>query len=608
MGVVKKIVKIVAGLMAIAVLILVGLGVQVWFFKPFNINAFFARTAMQVALESPQLLTSVHILEQVGIHGHNAKLDDASIAAGERVLDMLMESRDTLISYDDESLNEGDRLSKEIMLPLLDMVSEYVEFRFHSYPVNQLFGEQNGFPTFMESSHQVHSVRDAEDYITRLSLVGIKFDQVLEGLHRREELQILPPQFVVTKVIAEMQSFIDTPIDEGILLTALTKKMDEAELDAAEKERLADSARQAIADTVYPAYQSLIDYFVKLDEKVEGNHGVWSLPNGDKLYELALRVFTTTDYTPDYIHAFGLKEVDRLQAKILTVLAAEGIDTSGGFSKAVEALRENPNFYYEDTDAGRAQILKDYEAIIQEVSQGLASSFNSVPEGKVEVDRIPEFKEKTAAGAYYQPPAIDGSRPGVFFANLYDIKAQPKYGMRTLAYHEAIPGHHLQLAVQQAQKELPLFRRLVPFPAYAEGWALYAEQLAWEVGFQNDPYDNVGRLLSELFRGVRLVVDTGIHAKRWDRERAIAYMSQNTSLSDSEVVAEVERYFVMPGQACAYKVGMTKILELRDLAQTELGEQFDIKAFHDVVLTNGSLPLTILEKLVRQYIEETKAR
>ena len=220
---------------------------------------------------------------------------------------------------------------------------------------------------------------------------------------------------------------------------------------------------------------------------------------------------------------------------------------------------------------------------------------------------FPEFKEKTSPGAYYQPPAMDGSRLGVFYANLYDIKATPRYGMRTLAYHEGIPGHHFQLAIQQQQKELPFFRRIIPAIAYSEGWALYAEQLAWELGFQDDPYDNIGRLQAELFRAVRLVVDTGIHHMRWNRERAIDYMISNTGMAESDVIAEIERYFIMPGQALAYKVGMTKLQELRELARTELGDKFDIRKFHNVVLTNGSVPLDILEDIVLQYIAEEES-
>jgi len=220
---------------------------------------------------------------------------------------------------------------------------------------------------------------------------------------------------------------------------------------------------------------------------------------------------------------------------------------------------------------------------------------------------VPEFKEKTSPGGYYEIPAMDGSRPGVFYANLYDIKATPKYGMRTLTYHQAIPGHHFQLAIQQQQEDLPFFRRLIPFSAYSEGWGLYAERLAWEMGYLEDPYDNIGRLQSELFRSVRLVVDTGIHAMRWTREEAVDYMLRNTGMAESDVVAEIERYFVMPGQATAYKVGMIKIMELREMAERELGDDFDIREFHNVVLTNGSVPLSILEELVRDYVAAKKA-
>ncbi len=307
------------------------------------------------------------------------------------------------------------------------------------------------------------------------------------------------------------------------------------------------------------------------------------------------------------LHDFGLSEVDRIQTEILDILEAEGWDVSQGFHPAISEMAENPKFYYSDSDEGRDQILADYQAILDEISAGLEPYFDVVPDAGMEVQRIPEFKEKTAPGAYYQPPAMDGSRPGVFYANLYDIKATPRYGMRTLAYHEGVPGHHFQSAIQQQQDDLPFFRRIIPSIAYSEGWAMYAERLAWELGLQDDPYDNIGRLQAELFRAVRLVVDTGIHYKRWNREQAIDYMISNTGMAESDVVAEIERYFVMPGQALAYKVGMTKILELRDLARAELGEQFDIRKFHNVVLTNGKVPLDILEDLVLQYIADEKA-
>jgi uncharacterized protein (DUF885 family) len=562
---------------------------------------------MQIMMDSPEMLSTLRVLEPIGITGHNAKLDDDSLAAGDRFMAQLKDAYDVLLSYEDEDLSEADLMSKRIAADLLGAVVDGERFRFLTFPVNQLFGVQNGFPSFMESTHQVHSVGDAEDYVSRLNAVGVKFDQVLEGLEKRDEMGIYPPQFLVTKVLEEMNNFVATPPEENILMVSLLDKMKEAELPEDQQERLALEAREAIVETVYPAYGRLIAHFEYLDPKVDGNYGAWSLPEGDEYYKLALKLFTTTDYSPEYIHRVGLAEVDRIQSEILGILQDEGWDVAGGFAAAIGEMAENPRFYFSDSVEGRDQILAEYDALIEEVSGKLEPWFATIPEAPIEVDRVPEFKEKTSPGAYYQIPAFDGSRPGVFFANLYDIKATPKYSMRTLTYHEAIPGHHFQLAIQQEQDDLPFFRRLIPFSSYSEGWALYAERVAWEMGLLEDPYDNIGRLQAELFRAVRLVVDTGIHKMRWSREEANAYMLANTGMAESDVIAEIERYFVMPGQATSYKVGMMKIMELREFAENELGDRFDIREFHEVVLTNGSMPLDILEELVREYIASVKA-
>lgn len=603
----KKYLKIAASLLGVVVLLAGLFAYHTWNYKPLNINLFFARTFMQIGLESPEMLSSIRVLEQFGINGHNSELDDESMAAGARFMDQMEHAHQVLNSYADEDLNEADLMSKRVALSLMDLIVDGRKFRFHNYPVNQLFGVQNGFPSFMESTHQVHNVSDAEDYIARLSKVGIKFDQVLDGLRHRETLDILPPQFVVTKVLEEMRNFVKTAPEEGILMVSLMTKMEEAEISVDERERLALDARAEIENTVYPAYERLISYFEILDEKVEGNFGIWNLPDGDELYALAIKLFTTTDYTAEYIHNFGLSEVDRIQAEILAILEIEGWDVAAGFTAAIGEMADREEFYYSDSIEGRESILADYQTIIDEISEGLDPYFDLKHESAVEVKRIPEFKEKTSPGAYYQRPAFDGSRPGMFYANLYDIKATPKYSMRTLAYHEAVPGHHFQIAIQQQLEGLPFFRRMIPFTAYTEGWALYAERLAWELGFQDDPYDNIGRLQAELFRGARLVVDTGIHAQHWSRERAIDYMVANTGMAESDVISEIERYFVIAGQALAYKVGMTKILELRDRAQSELGNNFDMREFHAAVLGSGSVPLNILEELVEQYIEENRA-
>lgn len=604
----KRIFKYIGGFL-LTMLLLAGLFfIHVWYFKPFNINLFFGKTALQFILESPETLSSLRILEPLGIDGHNAKLDDASLQAGDKMMQKLQQSYDTLLTYKDADLSPADLMSKNVMATFLGVMIDNQRFRFHNYPVNQLFGVQSNFPSFMESTHQIEDKGDAEDYIARLKAVDLKFSQVLEGLKHREQLGILPPQFVVTKVVDEMQNFINTPPEDGILMKSLLDKMDKAKLDDSAQQSLAQEAKEVIKTSVYPAYQNLIDYFIQLDKKVAENHGVWSLPDGDDFYQSALKLFTTTNATPNEIHQYGLNEVDRIQTEILNILQHEGWDVTQGFTASIENLANSEQFYYSDSKEGRMQILADYETILDDIVPELSTNFYDVPAAEMEVQRIPEFKEKTSPGAYYQRPAMDGSRPGVFYANLYDIKATPKYGMQTLAYHEGIPGHHFQIAIQQEQKDLPFFRRLVPFTAFSEGWALYAERLAYEMGlYEGKPYGNIGRLQAELFRAVRLVVDTGIHAKRWSREQAIEYMLTNTGMAESDVVSEIERYFVMPGQATAYKMGMRHILMLRDRAQQELGDDFDIRDFHRVILTNGAVPLTIMEQLVDEYIAEKKA-
>ena len=589
----------------VLVLLLVALAAHEWFAKkPFFFRAFLDRSVVKMAFESPETLTSLGFLESVGITGHNAELDDDSPEAMDKTFAQVRDLRETLLSYSDADLDENQRISKDIALYLADFALVSEPYRYHNYPLNQLFGVQNGYPSFMQAQHQVHSVGDAENYLSRLQKVKLKFTQTLEGLKIREAKGIIPPKFVIDRVLTEMNDFVATPIQDNILYSSFKTKLADTDISADEQARLLAAAEADIKGYVHPAYQLFIDYFTQLQAKAGTDDGYWALPNGDLAYEQLLKFFTTTNYTADEIHAKGLAEVDRIQSEIMTILAAEGYDVSQGFSVAIEALAADPKFYYEDSDAGRAQILVDYQHILDEVNAGLGDAFRIRPEAGMEVVRIPEFKEKTAPGAYYQQPAIDGSRPGRFYANLYDIKATPKYGMRTLAYHEGIPGHHFQIAVAMELEGMPLIRKMAPFTAYIEGWALYSERLAWELGFQKDPFDNIGRLQAELFRAVRLVVDTGIHHSRWTREQAIDYMKKNTGMSDRDVTAEIERYIVMPGQATAYKVGMMKILELREKAKSALGNKFDLRDFHDVVLKNGAVPLDILETLVDRYIAD----
>ncbi len=604
----KKIMKTIGWLFLSLLLIASAFGAHEWYAKkPFMFRAFLDRTLIKMAFDSPEMLTSLGFLEGIGIKGHNAELDDDRPEKGDEMFEQMLEIRETLLTYDDSNLDEGQRTSKEIAMYLLDFMANAKEFRYYNYPVNQLFGVQNGYPSFLEAQHKVEELADAENYLSRLEKVKIKFAQNLDGLKIREQQGIIPPRFVIDRVLTEMSEFVATPVKENILYTSLQEKMAKAEAISTEDQtKILLKAEQKINEFVHPAYQLFINYFTELANKAGSDDGFWRFPNGDKAYQMSLKFFTTTSYSAEEIHQLGLSEVERIQTEILTILAQEQYDVSQGFSQAIETLAAEPKFYYEDNDQGREQILADYQTILDEISAGLDSAFRIRPKAGMEVVRIPEFKEKTSPGAYYQQPAIDGSRPGRFFANLYDIKATPKYSMRTLAYHEGIPGHHFQIAVAMELEGLPFFRKMSPFTAYTEGWALYTERLAWELGFQKDPFDNIGRLQAELFRAVRLVVDTGIHYKRWTREEAIDYMKINTGMAQTDVVSEIERYIVMPGQATSYKVGMMKILALREKAKQALGDKFDLRDFHDVVLKNGAVPLDILERFVNAYIAETK--
>ena len=601
MRIVKWLGVILAALLGLLLLV----GLYGWYGKlPFNwaIN----RAFMQFVLESPETLSQLRMLESVGITFHQDELDDESVQAGDRMIAKMNDMMTEFQSYDRADLGYQEQLTYDMGTWFLGKMKDGADkWRYHNYPVNQLFGVQNGFPTFMESAHQINSVGDAEDYNARLSKIGIKFSQVVEGLKLREEKGIIPPAFVLTKVIAEIDGFVATPIEQNILYSSFEKKLGEAkDMADADKTRLLADAKQQIEQTVYPAYNNLKAFLIEQQPKATTDDGVWKLPEGEAFYAFMLEMFTTTDMKPDEVHQLGLDEVARIHGEMREILAAQGYDATQPVGTLMRQLSEEARFLYPDTDEGRQQILQDYQKIIDEISAGLDPWFAVKPKMGVKVERIPEFKEKTSPGAYYNAPAMDGSRPGIFYANLYDIKATPKYDMRTLAYHEAVPGHHFQIAIAQENSELPLFRRMSPFTAYTEGWALYAERVAWEAGFQQDPFDNLGRLQAELFRAVRLVVDTGIHAKRWTREQAIDYMMTNTGLAESDVTAEIERYIVMPGQACSYKIGMIEILALREEARAKLGDKFDIREFHNVVLKNGAMPLFLLRQVVEAWTAE----
>jgi uncharacterized protein (DUF885 family) len=378
-------------------------------------------------------------------------------------------------------------------------------------------------------------------------------------------------------------------------------------VDAAEQSSLTHKAADAVANGVYPAYARMTAALEsQRPAAINQAAGVGRLPDGAAYYAAALKQMTTTDYTPDQVHALGLSEAARVATEMDALLKSQGLST-GTVAERVQALHKDPRFLLPNTDDGRAQLLAKYQQILDEVNARMPEYFRTVPPEKLQVARVPAAAENSTAGAYYQPAAMDGSRPGTFFANLRDVGETATWTMKTLAYHEGIPGHHFQISIAMNLKGLPLIRQQTIYSAYAEGWALYAERFAAEIGmYKDDAFGDLGRLEAELFRAARLVVDTGLHAKGWSREQAITYMVSTTGMNESEVVTEVERYMGQPGQACAYKVGQLKILELRERAKAELGSKFNLKDFHAVVLENGGVPLTSLEDLVNQWIAKTK--
>lgn len=611
----KRIILIVTLQILLTMFIVAGtLGAAFLFFKPPSLNFFFERVFVEFLIDDPELLTTLRVAEQFGIHFHNNDLTDASDAHAQKLLAKTKNSLATLRRYSLDEMTESQRLSASILDWFLESAVESEPFMFHNYPMNQMFGVQNELPTFMATMHQINTKRDARHYIERLEKFPTKFDQVLEGIKNREAAGIVPPKFVVRRVLDEMKAFVDDGVDANILYTTLSDRLNERDgeggayavtkVSNSDREALCREAHQAIEGSVFPAYQVLIDYFTDLESRATEDDGFWKLPDGDAAYAYALRQNTTTDKTAVEIHHIGIGEVYRILSEMDGILDGLGLD-SGTVGERMLALAADPAMLYPDTDEGRTACLADYQSIIDTAEGDLESVFDLRPAMGVHVERIPEFKEATAA-AYYNPPALDGSRPGIFYAKLNDMNEVPKFTMKTLVYHEAIPGHHFQLALQQEMSDVPTFRKVLPFTAFVEGWALYAEYLAKEMGFyENDPQGDLGRLQAELFRAVRLVVDTGIHHRRWTRDEAIRYMEFVTGMPHGDVVSEIERYIVMPGQACAYKIGQLSFIELRGRAETALGDRFDLREFHNLILSNGAMPLTILEQVVGEYIAES---
>jgi uncharacterized protein (DUF885 family) len=557
-------------------------------------------------IDSPESLTYLGVVDRFNwLTNHQSKISITGLSDMEEDLADAKKLKALLLSYKNESLSEQQKITKEIaVFDASNFIKETEEFPFHNYPLNQIGGIHLNAVEFMTDVHPIRNVKEAEAYIDRLNLFDDSFEATLEILNAQKKAGIFPPKFVFDHLIRQLEEFLNFKENENPLRSVFLRKIEDLNLDSEVSGDLISKLDNSIENSVTPGFKLLYDFVKETRKKANQYHGVWSLPNGDEFYALRLKVYTTTDYSAEDIHNIGLSEVERITKRMQEIAFDLGYGDQVKVGQLMNSLNEDSNFLYSDTPDRKERVVADYNSIVEETWNISELYFHNMPKSKVEVRAVPEYSEQNQAGGYYMSPALDGSRPGVFYANLYDIKQTPTYSMRTLAFHEAIPGHHLQVALNLENESLSLYRRFgYGTSAFSEGWALYAERLALEAGLAEDPYDELGVLQSELFRAVRLVVDTGIHYKRWSREEAMAYMKNVTGMSDTEVRVEIERYIVWPGQACSYKVGMLKILELREKAKEKLGEDFNIKDFHSVILEQGQPPLFIVEDLVNLMLD-----
>ena len=484
------------------------------------------------------------------------------------------------------------------------------KYRLYNYPVNQMSGMQSGTPAFLINMHKISSKEDALNYIERINGIRPLFDQLILNLKERQSAGIIAPNFVYDHVLNDSENVISghpfSGADTCAIFQDFYNKVMKLDLSSTEKNILLEDGKKALLKNVKPAYKKLIQFVEKLKDENDEEDGVWRWKNGDSFFNNALQRTTTTNMTADEIHQLGLSEVNRIHNEMNSIKDAVGF--SGSLQDFFKELKENDDFYFPQTEKGKKDYISEAENIIEKFKLKLDELFITKPKADMVVKAVESFREKSAGKAFYQRPAPDGSRPGTYYANTYRMRMMPKYQMEALAYHEGIPGHHMQISIAQELTDLPKFRKYGGYTAYIEGWGLYSEYLPKELGFYSDPYSDFGRLAMELWRSCRLVVDTGIHTKKWTREESINYYLKNTPNDELDCIKMVERHVVYPSQATAYKIGMIKIIDLKQKAKKALGKKFDIRYFHEAILVNGAVPLTILEKQIDEMIEQVKSK
>ncbi|MFT5312138.1 MAG: hypothetical protein ACI8Z9_000615 [Paraglaciecola sp.] len=568
-----------------------------------RLSQFFADNFEQSLKRSP--LTQSYL----GYKWDYDKWNDVSEAFNDQSRALAQQQLQSLAVFDISQLSAQERVSVQLNKAALERQLANDEFRHHSYIMHQFRAYHTLIPSFLINIHGVEDIKDAKAYVSRLVGVNSLFSEVVKQLRIRQELGVFPPRWSYDQMIEASENVISGhPFSAGpagsTIWLDFQHKVEKLSLPEAEQKQLLDTAQQALLSSVLPAYQTLIAELKIQRELTPAGDGVWRLPDGENWYKNRLSWFTTTDLSADQVHQIGLDNVQRIHKLMQDIMHKVGFE--GDLPAFFSFMRNDEQFFYPNSDEGRAAYLSEAKLLIDKMENRIPEYFNVTPKARMIVKRVEGFREQSAGKAFYQSPSKDGSRPGTYYANLYDMQDMPKYQMEALAYHEGIPGHHMQRAIAQELDGIPEFQKYSSFTAYTEGWGLYTEELAKEMGFYQDPYSDFGRLAMELWRACRLVVDTGIHAQKWSREQGIDYLQMNTPNPKNDSVKAIERYIAMPGQATAYMIGKLKIMELRALAETELGEGYDIKAFHDEVLKDGPVPLNILEQKIKRWIETVK--
>jgi uncharacterized protein (DUF885 family) len=534
-----------------------------------------------------------------------AKLDDASLAALAGDKKRNTQQLNALKALDRNSLSGMDQINYDVVMFGLQS-QEVANQRYDygpggagaPYVISQLTGSYDQIPDFLDNQHQIATKADADDYLSRLAAFGTLLDQEVEVVRHDMALGCIPPDFALAKTLDQMQKLRATPAANAVMTTSVAKRAKEKGIPG----DYAGQAEKIVTEKVYPALDRQIALVKDMQAHATHDAGVWKLKDGGEYYTDSILSWTTSTLKPAEIHQMGLDVVKTVSARIDDIMKQHGM-TKGTVGERLRAMYDDPKFRYPNTDAGKEKLLADLNVKVQVVRAKLPQYFGVLPKADVVIKRVPKYTEASQPGGYYENASLDGKRPGIYHINLRDTAEVPSWTLPTLTYHESIPGHHLQLSIQQ-EATLPLIRKVSFFSAYIEGWALYAEQLADEMGmYDNDPFGRIGYLHDAMFRGVRLVVDTGIHAMRWSREQAIKYYTDTLGDPVASATTEVERYCVWPGQACAYMLGKLTILRLRDKAKQALGSKFDIHQFHDAILLCGAVPLTVLETVVDNYIK-----